>query len=586
MTLSLSRAELERKAIENERLLRQCAKAEQSRRGWYDEDGVRQGGLIAFLRYYWRVLEPQAELVEGWPLYAICEHLEAVTFSEITRLLINVPPGFMKSLLTDVFWPAWEWGPMKLTHYRYVAFSYSASLTERDNDKFRTLITHPSYQVLYGPLKTRIVEGERTEVKDGVALRNKTTIKVMNTNTGWKLASSVGGVGTGERGDRIIIDDPHNVIEGESDQVRGETVRWFRESVSSRFNDLSKGAMVIIMQRVHEDDVSGTVLQLGLPYCHLMIPWEFDPTRCIANDIGWIDPRYDEEDEEGSAGEVAWPERFTDAAIVDLKTALGPYAWAGQYQQAPSPRGGGIFQRTWWQPWQPNDGKYPIFEYVIASLDSAFTEKEENDPSALTVWGIFTDPSTKQSGIMLIDAWRKWLQMHGVPTPRNEMETIRIGDDSRVKMQKDMMWKNRVADEWGLVEWCAWTCRFRHVDKMLIEGKASGITAAQELQRLHGFEDWAVQLCPVKGDKVARAMAVQPTFAQQKVWAPLRDWAEMVIDEMAVFPKGKYDDLTDSATQAIKYLREVGLAQTDQEAREVELANVRHKPKMKALYPA
>lgn len=969
MNLPLSRAELERRAIENERLLRQCAKAEQSRRGWYDQDEVRQGGLIAFVRYYWRLLEPKAKLVEGWPFYAVCEHLEAVTFGDITRLLINVPPGFMKSMLTDVFWPAWEWGPMGLSHYRYVAFSYSASLTERDNDKFRTLITHPSYQVLYGPLKTRVQIGERTEIVNGVDVRNKTTIKVMNTNAGWKLASSVGGVGTGERGDRVICfpaetavltlegwrrigeivknktatsiagydekcesvawqqivaheanlasrlvrivhecgqfrctpdhpvfvegrgyvaagelapgdalrilredhsaqteraaevlfqavpicgraraiaprqqstmqamrkdglstsrtprpharwpvlqprmpwrlqqgrkqsrlshwlgfarmrvlrdglsaqawhsrsgavlfaflcrtvevarewatvekhelpelrwdlqtkareasllqprvrkptaleanaglqqwalhtrriceglsawleqklqecdlgngslslsplcaavgnaspshspyrphqgepwdaksdhsvqvlpwadarqaglsrpmgnslvqsvedggyadatynlavapfhnyfadgvlvhncDDLHNVKEGESETIRSETVRWFRESVSSRFNDLDTGAMVVIMQRVHEDDVAGVILALRLDYCHLMIPWEFDPTRCAPNDIGWVDPRYEEDDPERSAGEPAWPERYSENAIARIKNEIGVYGWAGQYNQAPTPRGGGIFKRDWWQLWMPTDGKFPLFDYVIASLDGAFTEDEENDPSALTVWGLFTDPVSGRGGIMLIDAWRKWLEMHGEPMPRNDAETIRIGDDSHVKMRKDLLWKNRVGEDWGLVEWVAYTCRFRHVDKLLIEGKASGITAAQEIQRLHAFDDWAVQLCPVKGDKVARAHSVAPTFSQHKVWVPLyhspgnvRDWAEMVIDEMALFPKGKYDDLTDSATQAIKYLREMGLAQTDQEAREVELANVRHKPKMKALYPA
>src|SRR5579862_8058276 len=111
----------------------------QSQRGWYDENGVRQGGLIAFVRYFWHVLEPETPFVDGWPLWAMCEHLEAVTHGEIRRLLINVPPGFCKSMMVNVFWPAWEWGPMGRSHYRYVAFSYSASLTERDNDKFRTI---------------------------------------------------------------------------------------------------------------------------------------------------------------------------------------------------------------------------------------------------------------------------------------------------------------------------------------------------------------------------------------------------------------------------------------------------------------
>src|SRR5262249_45210513 len=148
---------------------------------------VRQGGLIAFIRHFWSILEPETKFVDGWALWAVVEHLEAVTFGEITRLLINVPPGFAKSIIVDCFWPAWEWGAMNKPHLRYVAFSYSASLTERDNGKFRDLITSEPYQALYG---------------DRVQLRNKTTIKVFNTKTGWKLASSVGGVGTGERGDR------------------------------------------------------------------------------------------------------------------------------------------------------------------------------------------------------------------------------------------------------------------------------------------------------------------------------------------------------------------------------------------------
>jgi len=118
---------------EFERLLSAYAqehdKADQARRGYYDKHGVRQGGLIAFVRYFWHVLEPETKFVDGWTMWAICEHLEAVTFGEITRLLINVPPGFCKSMLVDVFWPAWEWGPMDRAHHRFVCFSYAASLT-------------------------------------------------------------------------------------------------------------------------------------------------------------------------------------------------------------------------------------------------------------------------------------------------------------------------------------------------------------------------------------------------------------------------------------------------------------------------
>lgn len=108
------------------------------------------GGLYRFIKYFWDVLEPQTKFVDGWVLEAICLHLEAVTDGRIKRLVINVPPGSMKSLIVNVFWPAFEWGPKQLAHMRYVNFSYGAWLTERDNAKFRDLVTSKKFQRLYG----------------------------------------------------------------------------------------------------------------------------------------------------------------------------------------------------------------------------------------------------------------------------------------------------------------------------------------------------------------------------------------------------------------------------------------------------
>lgn len=556
-------------------LKRRKAIKEQSQRGWYDEDGVRQGGLLAFVRFFWKVLEPETPFTDGWPLWVMCEHLEAVTAGEINRLIMNVPPGFMKSLLVDVFWPAWEWGPMNMAHLRYVTFSYSASLTERDNERFRDLVIDPSYQALYGKSFRPIKIG---------------ATKITNTKKGWKLASSVGGVGTGERGNRVILDDPHNVKEAESETVRTETVRWFRESMSNRLNDLERDAIVIIMQRVHEDDVSGAIQSLGLDYCQVIIPMEYDWTR-EPTAIGWEDPRGDNDDPKDGRedGEGAWDDRFPLRVREQTKREIGPYAWAGQYQQAPAPRGGGIFQRSWWQLWEPSDGKFPTFEYVIASLDSAFTEKEQNDPSGLTIWGLWTKPSFKsgsvdektghiwqvegpsQRRIMMVHAWRKHLQFSG---PRLERQD---GESKSAFLR-------RAQEDWGLIEWVEHTCTRFKVDRLLIEAKASGISAAQELRSRYGRQPWAIELCQVKGDKVARALACQATFSQLLVYAPARDWSEMVIDEMAVFPKGKFKDLTDSATQALKHLRDRGLAETDEEAHAAEMDGVMHKPQPKPLY--
>jgi predicted phage terminase large subunit-like protein len=136
------------------------------------------------------------------------------------------------------------------------------------------------------------------------------------------------------------------------------------------------------------------------------------------------------------------------------------------------------------------------------------------------------------------------------------------------------------------VEYRTHSClRFR-VDKLLIEAKASGISAEQELRNRYGFQGWSIETCPVKGDKVARALAVQPMFSQFQVFAPDRDWADMVMTEMSLFPAGRYDDLTDSATQALKYLRDRGWGQTDEEQRNAEIGTVMHRPRrLPPLYP-
>lgn len=508
------------------------------------------GGLLRFVKHFWNVLEPQTPFVEGWILECVCDHLQAVSEGRITRILINVPPGFMKSLLVDVFWPAWEWatfGP----HLRYVTFSYSAMLTERDNRRFGALVTSQEYQELYGD-KVQIVKlGDRI---------------VSNKSTGWKLASSVGGVGTGERGDRIILDDPHNVKEAESEIIRSETARWFRESMSNRLNDMERGVIVVIMQRLHGDDVSGVILDKRMAYEHVMVPMEYDYDRQtdesgdpVRTSIGWYDPRYDDGEPDEIQGSLAWPERFPEQVVDAIKTDMGPYAWAGQYQQSPSPRGGGIFKREWWQLWESADGRFPVFDYVLASLDSAFTEQERNDPSALTIWGIFQNEEGLNRA-MLVHAWRKHLEFSG---PRNLLTLS--PNESRGQ------WVIRTQKHWGLLEWVKYTCERFKVDNLLIEAKASGMSAAQELRNRYGRLDFGVQLCPAKGSKEARAYAAQPTFSQLLVFAPARDWAELLIEEMEAFPKHKYDDLTDSTTQAIKFLRDSGMLNTDSESKAIEV---------------
>jgi len=244
-------------------------------------------------------------------------------------------------------------------------------------------------------------------------------------------------------------------------------------------------------------------------------------------------------------GALMWPERFGAREVARIKAELGPYMASGRLEQMPVPDKGGIFQRDWWQPWDSPDGKFPVFSYIVASLDGAFTEKEENDPSALTVWGVFQNEEGK-SRIMLVHAWRKHLPFSGVRNDKPPNETVAA-------------FKHRTRAQWGLLEWVNDTCERFKVNLLLIENKGPGISAAQELQNRFGQKPWGVHLVKIKGDKVARALAAQATFSQELVYAPDRDWSQMAIDEMANFPKGRYDDLTDSTTQAILFLRSTGL---------------------------
>jgi predicted phage terminase large subunit-like protein len=563
MNRPVPRAEIEKFTAALAEKRRRLAKAEHSTRGYRDEDGVWRGGLLSFVRYFWHVLEPDTPFLSSWVLEAVVEHLEAVTFGEIRKILINVFPGAMKSLLVDVFLPAWEWGPMELSHLRYIAFSYSSGLTQRDNEKFRDLIMSSEYQAMYG-----------------VRLKKTGAIKVSNEKHGWKLATSVGGIGTGERADKLFLDDPQNVKESVSALVTAETVRWFRESMSDRLNNIDTGSIIVIMQRVSEGDVSGTILELGFDYVHLSIPMEFvwqadENGEPYTTAIGWVDPRW-KSNPEDCEGELAWPERFPERAVEALKKEKGPYAWASQYQQTPEPRGGGLIKREWWMPADPymtNDGqKFPPFSYVIASLDGAYTAEEQNDPSALTIWGIFSNEHGYNRA-MLVHAWEKRLEFSG---PKMDV----------LPGEHESVYRRRCMPNWGLVEWVADTCTRFKADRLLIENKASGKSAAQSLRNSHGRAGWSIELIEPKGDKLARGMAVVPSFSQEMIYAPDRDWAQKTIDNTAIFPYGKHDDLYDSVIQAIKHLRDTGLLRSDEDRRAEELDAVRHKgAPREAAYP-
>ena len=275
--------------------------------------------LATFVRRAWDVLEPGQPYVHGWHLDAMAEHLEAITSGQIKRLLINVPPGTMKSMMTGVFWPAWEWGPRGMPNIRFIGASHDAPLATRDSMRMRRLVQSGWFQQLWS---TTLV-GDQNE---------KTYFE--NDRTGWRQSCAVKSM-TGRRGDRVSWDDPHSVEDGFSKAALAEAERVFTETLPTRLNNPATSAILVTMQRVAVGDVSGLILARDLGWDHLCLPMEYEGPR-KATSIGFVDPRT-------VPGELLFPERFPAGVVAELKTVMGNGA-AGQLQQRPSPPGGSEFQ--------------------------------------------------------------------------------------------------------------------------------------------------------------------------------------------------------------------------------------------------
>lgn len=502
-----------------------------------------EDSLRAYIPLVWDVLEPARQLVWGWAVEAICEHLEAVTRGELRRLLINVPPGCMKSLTTNVLWPSWEWGPRNMPHTRYVTASYSEALTVRDNRRTRNIINSRAYQELWGD-RYQLTSDQNAKVRFDT------------DKTGFKIATSVGGLGTGERGDRFIIDDPHNVKDGESEAKREAALQWFSEVVPTRLNDPDKSAIIVIMQRVHERDVSGLILASELGYDHLCLPMEYEqPSRCYTtvpregielervtrvvreNDPlpKWMTPEeldaatakqelppayepawrmrtpWDQRDVEG---DWLWPERFSERHVEeDLKPALrawgGTYAEAGQLQQRPSPRGGGMFKRGWWQ--------------YVDEVPSGGMDCRAYDLAASTethsAWTVGMRGKIVRGSVYITDIRREQF------TPGQVDELI--------------------------LETAKRDGKTVHIDIPQDPGQAGKAQKAHMAKLLHG---WPVSFSPESGDKTERARGPAAQCEAGNVYLLRAPWNDTLVREAALFPNGHFKDQVDAFSRLYAHL--------------------------------
>jgi predicted phage terminase large subunit-like protein len=445
--------------------------------------------LRLFVEWAWPILEPATPFQPNWHIDVICEYLEAITHGDIRRLVINIPPRYGKSLLVSVLWPCWEWALRPSTRWLFV--SYTESLSSRHSLDRRRLLGSEWYQRKWGHV-VRLTKDQSAKVE------------FHNTRRGVMLATSVGGSITGKGGNRLILDDPHSPTQAESDAQRAHAVDFFNHTLSTRLDNPAKDAVVLVMQRLHTADLTARCLELG--YQHLCLP-AIAPTRTpiIFPRSGVTHVR--------EADSVLWPERESRTQLAERRDVLGSYGFAGQYQQQPVPRTGGLFSREWWQWYEVP----PKFTEIIQSWDLAFKDGEHHDYVVGLVAGRIG------TSVYLLDRFK-----------------ARASFVDTCRAITGMM--------------TAWP----RTGMVLVEDAANGPAVMNVLRdKVHGL----IPVTP-EGGKFARACAVQPMIEARQVFLPRyrradgtlqheHAWVDDFVETCAAFPKGDHDDDVDALTQLL-----------------------------------
>lgn len=332
--------------------------------------------LVGFVREAWHVLEPTTPYIHDWHHDVIAEHLEALHRGEITRLQINQPPGTMKSLMASTCFNAWEWGPAGTPGIRYLTTAYMEKWARSHARKSRDLIMSDWY---------------RAHWPNVVLIRDSET-DFENTSKGVRTAMPFGSLTSG-RGNRVIIDDPHSTEEVESDADRERAERIFRESVTSRLNDPQHDAIIVIMHRLHPNDLCGVIEQLELPYVKLVLPMEY--VRSLTVKTPWFEDARKE-------GEIlVSPQRLPREKLEQVKIELGEYGYATQYQQQPRGREGTQFFSVALLLQDGHPLPLPLHcDAVFAVMDSATKTGKEHDATGVVYCAFTRFPNPR---LLIID---------------------------------------------------------------------------------------------------------------------------------------------------------------------------------------
>lgn len=455
--------------------------------------------LRLFVPWAWPILEPGTVFQANWHIDLICEYLEAVTAGEVLRLVINIPPRYMKSLLVSVLWPCWEW--YRQPSARYIFSSYAEGLASHHSLSRRRLIRSRAYRRFAPDVHLTKDQQEKLEFH--------------TTKGGIMVATSTGGSITGKGGTRLIIDDPHNPTQAESDTQRQQALDFYRYTLSTRLDDPKRDAIVVVMQRLHTRDLTAVCLEQGFE--HLCLPA--------------LAPRHTTITFPRSGRTVVraldsplWPERQDVGELEHQRRVLGSYGFAGQYQQSPVPREGGMFKPEWWRFW---DQLPTRFDDITLSWDLSFKGGEGHDYVVGLALG------RVGALVYILDRFRKRVSFtetcHAIKQMAAKYPTARV---------------------------------------ILVEDAANGPAVVNVLQK----EIRGILAVTPEGGKNSRAAAVEPQVEAGQVLLPRPrfadgqrrieyTWVEDFVDQCSLFPKGEHDDDVDALTQALVYLQKRPVSQ-------------------------
>jgi predicted phage terminase large subunit-like protein len=453
------------------------------------------GDFAAFVKKAWRILHPTRPLVWSWHYDLLCEYLTAVKLRTVRRLIINVPPRTAKSTIATICFPCWVWASDPSQNF--LSASYSLDLSSEHSVMRRNLLQSGWYRRMWGDKFS--LSGDRNQVA-----------QFMNDRRGQMIATSIGGTTQGRGCDIAILDDPVSPDQALSDAERRTANNWIDNTLRSRLNDPSTGAIVLVMQRLHELDPTGYLLEQepGV-WAHLPIPLEAEETEVWKFPISCIMIQRD-------VGGILMPTRFTESTVEELKRHR--LRWAGQYQQRPTPLGGNMIKRREVRYYggmdaatgQPDERLPATFDIKIISVDCAFKDAATSDYVAIGVIGV---------------KGRKRFVLNVVNAHLDAAAT-----EAEIRRQRDV---------------------HRPVGAVLVEDKANGPAVVQRLRmNVHGV----MEINP-EGGKTARMFAAAPEW-QAGDWYVDRNaaWTEPFIEQITTFPNGRHDDQADMMTQASAWL--------------------------------